>query len=299
MIAMAGPVAPDPAAAVSAAAVPTAPAAADVTQDDELLTGEAVALDVRPTGFVLRAAGCLIDWMLSVAVFLGLLFVVFTVAGSLDPAASSAVVILILVFAILIVPLTVELAMRGQSLGRLAVGARIVRDDGGAIRFRHALVRALTGVAEIYLTFGGLAAVAALLNPKAKRFGDLLAGTYSQHERVPLAPSAAFGVPVELSEWARNADVAPLPDRLARRIAQFLAQASRLTPASRSARASELAREASRHVHPIPAGDAELFLAAVSVLRREREAAALARRRNILDGLAPTLDAQPGGFPDR
>lgn len=286
MIAMAGPLAPDSA--------PPAPG-----PDEELLTGEAVALDVRPTGFVLRAAGCLIDWLLSVAVLVGLLLVVSLVGDGLDPAAGSAVVILVLVFAILVVPLTIELATRGRSLGRLAIGARIVRDDGGAIRFRHAFVRALTGVAELYLTFGGLAAIVALLNPKAKRLGDLLAGTYSQHERMPVPPSLSFGVPAELADWARTADVAPLPDRLARRIAQFLAHAPRFTPTSRLARATELARETAPYVHPVPACDPELFLAGVNVLRREREATALARRRGILDGLEPTLAAQPGGFPDR
>jgi len=288
---MAGPLAPD-SAARGLGSIAT-------TGDEELLTGEAVALDVRPAGFVLRAAGCLVDWLLSVAVAVGLLLTVFAVSDELDPAASSAVAIVVLVFSILVLPVTIELATRGRSLGRLAVGARIVRDDGGAIRLRHAFVRALVGVAEIYLTFGGLAAIVALLNPKAKRLGDFLAGTYSQHERVPAAPAFEFGVPSELVEWARTADVAPLPDRLARRIRQFLTQAARLTPASRTARAIELARETAPHVHPVPDCDPELFLAGVSVLRREREAAALARRRGILDRLGPTLEARPGDFPDR
>ena len=34
-------------------------------------------------------------------------------------------------------------------LGRLAVGSRIVRIDGGAAGFRHAFIRALVGVIEI------------------------------------------------------------------------------------------------------------------------------------------------------
>ena len=64
-------------------------------------------------------------------------------------------------FAILIVPMLVETATGGRSLGKLAVGARIVRDDGGAIGLRHAFIRALLGVLEIFMTFGGLAATAA------------------------------------------------------------------------------------------------------------------------------------------
>lgn len=104
----------------------------------------------------------------------------------MDPAASAAVAIAALVIAVVIVPVTVETASRGRSLGKLTVGARVVRDDGGSIGFRHALVRGLTGVLEILMTFGGLAAVVGLLSRRSRRLGDVLAGTHSQLERVPV-----------------------------------------------------------------------------------------------------------------
>ena len=40
---------------------------------------------------------------------------------------------------------------RGRTLGKLAMGLRAVRDDGGPIRLRHAVVRALVGFVEIWL----------------------------------------------------------------------------------------------------------------------------------------------------
>ena len=55
---------------------------------------------------------------------------------------------------LVIVPPSSRPLSRGKSLGKLAVGARIVRDDGGATGLRHALIRALAGVVEIYLTIG-------------------------------------------------------------------------------------------------------------------------------------------------
>lgn len=271
-----------------------------VQRDTELLTGEAVALDVRPAGVILRAAGAIIDWVTYLGLYLLLaLFIGWLFGDALDPALSAALSVVGLVFAILIVPVLVETATGGRSLGKLAIGARIVRDDGGAISLRHSLIRGLMAVIEIVMTFGGLAAVVGLLSARSKRLGDLLAGTYSQHERVPQATDAVYGVPVQLSAWAQVADVATLPDALGRRIAQFLRQAGRLTPDSRMRLAEELAAEVSAFVSPIPEAPAEFFLAAVHAVRRDREYAALMLERERLAALQPTLTGLPHAFPDR
>ncbi len=268
---------------------------------DEIVTGEAVALDLRPASFVLRAAGAVIDWLVYFGGYLLLAFVFLSLAEQfgLDEAASSAIAIAGLVIALVVVPTAVETLSHGKSLGKLAVGARIVRDDGGSIGLRHAFIRALTGVFETYMTFGGMAAIVGLLGGRAKRLGDLVAGTYSQYERVARLVPPAVGMPPDLVEWSRTADVARLPDALARRVAQFLAQAAAMTPASRSRLARELANEVAGHVSPLPASDAEPFLAAVAVVRREREFAALELEKAGLERLAPVLGGMPRGFPDR
>ena len=273
---------------------------ADNSGDTELMTGEAVGLDVRPTSFVLRAAGAIIDWMASISLFLLLLFGIgFATNATGDQALSTALTVASLVVAIVVMPISVEVLTRGRSLGRLAVGARIVRDDGGAAQFRHAFIRALTGVVEIYMTFGGLATLVALLSPRSKRLGDLLAGTYSQHERVPRIVEPVYGVPAQLVTWAATADVARLPDRLSRRIAQFLHQADAMTPVARAGIAAELAAEASPFVSPLPAAHPELFLAAVAAVRRDRDFGALALERERLERLRPVLTGLPHGFPER
>ncbi|MBX3308874.1 MAG: RDD family protein [Cryobacterium sp.] len=269
--------------------------------DEELITGEAVALNLSATGFVLRGAGAAIDFL----VYFGLwILVVVTLstplfATFLSSAMYQALIVAALVLCVVVIPTTVELATRGRSLGKLAVGARIVRDDGGAIGFRHAFIRALTGVLEIFGTLGGLAALIALFNARAKRLGDLIAGTYSQNERINRYVPPIYGVPLELVEWSRAADVAKMPDRLARRIAQFLANAPGFTPQSRAAAARALAMEASPYVSPLPSVDPELFLAGISAVRREREFAALQLEKERLKSLAPALDRIPRNFPAR
>ncbi|MDQ1571117.1 MAG: hypothetical protein QOF79_1791 [Actinomycetota bacterium] len=285
------------------AAVEVSDAIAHDDHDDEVVTGEAVALDLRPTSFVLAAAGAMIDWL--VYFVLGLVLLVFALTPVLsgplgqDQASVSAILLAGIVLVLVVVPMTVEVLSRGKSLGRLAVGARIVRDDGGSIGFRHALIRSLVAVLEFYLTFGGFAAIFGLLNGKSKRLGDLLAGTYSQYERVSGEVPPVFGVPVELMEWSTTADVARIPDRLARRISQFIRQASRLTPSTRDRLSRQLATEASAYVSPIPPVNAELFIAAVITIRRDREFAAHELESARLSVLNGALSGLPHGFPRR
>ena len=269
--------------------------------DDELITGEAVALDLRPTSFVLRAAGAAIDMLAYYLLYFAIILTVLSPLGSsfIDDAMLRAIAIIALVFCIVVVPMAVELLTHGRSLGKLAVGARVVREDGGAIGFRHAFIRALTGAVEVFITFGGIASLVGLLNGKAKRLGDFLAGTYSQHERISRIDPPVYGVPVELIEWSKTADVARMPSGLSRRIAQFLRQAGGHSAGSRVRIAEDLARETSRFVSPVPAATAELFLAAVAAMRRDRESAGLQLERQRLEQLAPVLGGLPHGFPDR
>ena len=263
------------------------------------MTGEAVALDLRPASFVIRAAGSIIDFVVYLGSYIAIAVPLSTGSFGLDDATAQALLVSTLVLCLVVIPTTVETMSHGKSLGRLALGTRIVRDDGGAIGFRHAFIRALVGVLEIFTSFGGFATITALLSPRSKRLGDYIAGTYSQYERISGEKTQVFGVPVELQQWALTADVARMPDRLVRRIAQFLGHAAGLTPVTRDRLSRELAAEASAFVSPIPQVQAELFLAAVASLRRDRELTALRLEQQGLARLAPVLEGQPHGFPDR
>ncbi|MFF2273342.1 RDD family protein [Agromyces sp. NPDC058136] len=265
--------------------------------DDGVITGEAVSLDLRPASAVIRAAGSALDVLVSIVLVLGLLWLLASLGT--DEAAFRAIMITGVVVAIVVLPTAVETASRGRSLGKLALGLRVVRDDGGSIGFRHAFIRALVGVVEIYMTVGGLAVLIGFLNPSSKRLGDLLAGTHAQVERVPVPPSNAFDVPVELRAWASTADVGRLPDPLARRVASFFANVAHLAPASRERVAASLAAEVAPYVSPVPHAPAERFLAGVAALRRERDGARLELEAERMAALAPVLEATSPGFPVR
>lgn len=280
--------------------MPPAGAAALIHQD-EVLTGEAVALDVQPVGYFLRALGTLIDMLLGLAVLIlffvaaAWLFGADVLAGEVVPIVTIAVLVLVMV----VIPTAVETASRGRSLGRLAVGSRIVRSDGGAAGFRHAFIRALVGVFELWFTLGAVAAIVGAFTPRSQRLGDLLAGTYAERTRPPRLPDDEAAVPPALGAWAVTADVARLPDRLARRVAQFVRQAPQLQPDARMRAAATLAAEATAYVSPVPAADPETFLRAVAAVRRERELRALRLQSARVEALAAGASDAPRGFPAR
>jgi uncharacterized RDD family membrane protein YckC len=272
--------------------------------DDSVMTGEAVGLELRPTPFVLAGAGAAIDWVVYfigglLAITFGILVPISASPLGQDTDTVEAFVAVGIVLALIVIPTAVEALTRGKSLGRLAVGARIVRDDGGSIGFRHAFIRNLVALLEIYSTVGGLAAIVGLTNDRSKRLGDLLAGTYSQYERVARVDEPIFGVPVELATWALTADVARIPDRLALRASKFLRQASGFAPATRLAVAAQLAHELSSWVSPVPQTQPETFVAAVVALRRDRELRAHQLQAQRLASVGPALESLPHGFPRR
>lgn len=248
-----------------------------IEPSDEVLSGEAVAIDVQPIGFLLRALGALIDMALGFALFLLWIFVRIWLQsiGVLDEATDRIAMIVALVVSFVVVPIAMEVALKGRSLGKLAVGGRIVRLDGGAAGFRHAFIRALIGVLEIYMTFGGLAVLVGALSSRSQRLGDLVAGTYSQRVRTPKLVPHVPVLPPALAGWAQVADVARMPDRLARRISQFLQTAPRLAPGARARVSQDLLDEAMTYVSPAPPAPPEQALIGITVLRRQRERRAL------------------------
>ena len=276
------------------------PAIVDIHQD-EVLTGEAVALDVQPVGFFLRALGVIIDMLLGVAALL--LFALgagwLVTNGALDGAVVPILTIVMLVLVMVVLPTVVETASHGRSLGRLAVGARIVRTDGGAAGFRQAFIRALVGVFELWFTLGAVAALVGAFTPRSQRLGDLLAGTYSERTRTPRLPDAGPGVPPALADWEGVADVARLPEPLSRRLAQFARSATSMEPTARARTAASLARETAEYVSPVPAADPETFLIGVVALRRGRELRALQLETARVDALTAPVSAPPRGFPER
>jgi len=278
----------------------------------QLVTAEAVVLDLRPASFATRGLAWALDLLVLATSALVLGWLAAAIIPGVDQAAGAALLVAWLVTVFVVVPAWAETLTRGRSVGKVAAGLRVVRDDGGPIRFRQAFVRALVGLPEIYLCGGSVALICSLANPRGKRIGDLLAGTFVVRERSAAPSPAPIPMPPELAAWARGADLGRIPDQLALSARLLLARADQLHATSRSRLGLELAEQLSRHVAPPPphAVPPERFIAAVLAERRDRDFARLtaqwqrgadrAYRRSAAGVLSPAstrLIGDPPGKP--
>lgn len=267
---------------------------------DGILIGEGVVLDARPASFATRGLALFLDMLVLLVLVLASLFAFAWSLGSLELDMATAIVIAFSVLVMVVIPTTVETLSRGRSLGKLALGIRVVRDDGGPVRFRHAFLRALVGIGEIWLTLGSVALVASLTNDKGKRLGDMAAGTYAIRVRGGRPTLAPLVMPPYLAAWASHADMRRLPDGLALAARQFLSRAGKLHPASRARLGQELAGQVERYVAPgpPPGTHPETFLLAVLAERRDRDWATAQRAQVIAGEQADLLHRLPYSIPD-
>ena len=242
-------------------------------QLSDLVIGEAVVLELRIARLASRALAVLIDLALQVLT-LGVGFAILTVTlGDLDQAATAALALLLSVTVLVIWPVTVETLSRGRSIGKLAMGLRVVRDDGGPVRFRQSLVRALIAVfPDIWFSSGSVALISSLASRHAKRLGDYAAGTLVVRERVPTSRGSAIQMPPALADWARGLDLTGLPDDLALAARQFLTRADEFDPVAARSLSERLGNAVSAHVGPPPPTvPAWAYLSAVLAERTRRE----------------------------
>ncbi|GAA3803703.1 RDD family protein [Nocardioides panacisoli] len=251
---------------------------ATLTEDD-LVTGEGVALDLPAAGLGVRLVSGLLDVIATLVLALVIFFVLAVASIRTDEALLEAAFVLGLMLVFLAYPATVETLTRGRTLGKLAMGLRTVRDDGGPISAQHALVRALIGFVEIYAMSGVPAFFSMMVSRRGKRLGDFAAGTYVVRDRVPLRLPLPPPMPPQLAGWARRADIAALPTGLALAVRQFLGRLPGIDPATRHRVGTALLTDVMEYVAPPPPAGAppEQVLAAVIAERRERDLARLRR----------------------
>ncbi|MEW2531044.1 RDD family protein [Streptomyces sp. NPDC047071] len=241
----------------------------------ELVTGEAVALELRPAKLPSRVLALLIDMVVAWSVYLAVTLGLLAATASLDDAAAAAIAVATFVLVLVGVPIAIETLSHGRSLGKLACGLRVVRDDGGPIRFRHALVRGAVGVVEILMMFGVVACIASLVSARGRRLGDVFAGTLVVRERVPTGQTAYVPAPPPwLAGRFSELDLSAVPDGLWLAIRQYLTRMGQLDPQVGWAMAERLAGDlVARTGAPAPVGvPPAAFLAAVVHERQAREA---------------------------
>ncbi len=265
-----------------------------------VVTGEAVELELPAETLITRGAALLVDLIVYWAALVLSIFLLGTGTTFVapDPALQAAMMLGTVVLFLVVAPITVETLSRGRSLGRLIFGIRIVRDDGGSIRLRHAVIRGLVGFGEVYLSFGLVPLLCSMLNSRGKRLGDMVAGTYAVQARRPAFRPMMLPVPQHLTSWTQIADVGRLPDGLAAQVTQLLRAvenggASRNMPVLHQT-AERLAAEVAPYVSPAPPPSPALdFLTAVMAERRNRDYRRMRHRQERQHAMSMRLHTVP------
>ncbi|GAA1685995.1 RDD family protein [Fodinicola feengrottensis] len=266
-----------------------------------LLTGEAVAVELPVARLGTRTLAITIDAACEYLLFYLFQLGLSSLLLSGDTAAYTIGLLLSIILTFLVWPIAFETVSRGRSPGKMALGLRVVRDDGGPIRFRQALVRGLVGFALEWpgLLLGPIAwligLITLLFNGRAKRLGDIAAGTIVLQQRLPDRGVQIPDVPPQLRPWAQTLDLTRLDDELALAVRKLITRARDLrVPALRQLEAELVAEVAAVTAPPPPVGTPPaIFLVCVLAERRRRTLQRSAERKAAAAQLAVIAPAAP------
>jgi uncharacterized RDD family membrane protein YckC len=235
-----------------------------------VVTPEAVVLEFETAGIASRLLGGLIDAGIQGALLLGLSFGFIVVAQSGVPfgGVASGMLYVALFLVVFGYPAALETLWRGRTVGKAALGLRVVTVEGAPIRFRHAAIRSILQLVDKVLFTGLFGVLAMLFTARNQRLGDLVAGTLVLRERTGArAPHAVtFSVPSGLEPYAATLDVAGIGHQDYGAVRSFLLRAPSLPPGVRHELARGLAVPLVTRLRttPPPGVGPELFLACLA-----------------------------------
>jgi uncharacterized RDD family membrane protein YckC len=176
----------------------------------EIETPEGVNLRLRAAGAFGRAQAWLIDFLLR-AIF-------FSVgSGVLSAFGRGGLGLgLLLLFAVTwVYSVVCEVWFGGQTIGKRTMSLRVVCADGTPVTLIPSVVRNLLRVVDALPVLYGVGLVCTMIDPSARRIGDIVAGTLVVHaddlpagSKVPVVPSQMLPVPLDPDEQAALIDFA-------------------------------------------------------------------------------------------
>jgi uncharacterized RDD family membrane protein YckC len=252
-----------------------------VSEPTGIVTPEAVVLEFDAAGAGSRLISESIDVTIQLVAFgLLLLGAVLLAAGLSSSGLEWIAVVLVFVFLFLVLfgyPIACETLWNGKTPGKAAMGLRVVTEEGGPIRFRHAAIRGILTIVDVwglFILWGVPGLLTIILSRKNQRFGDMLAGTIVLRERGAggTAMAMSFPPPPGYEHYVASLDVSSITTEQYGVIRSFLMRVRELTPGARAALAVRLANPVAVQLNhtPPPMVNPELFLVCVASAYQQR-----------------------------
>lgn len=216
-------------------------------------TPEHVQVSYELAGLGSRFVALLLDAGLQFVVLSVLIGIVLRVAVYLQaPRTALFVVVLLSSSALLSIAyfVALEVAWRGQSVGKRLTGLRVIRTGGGTVGFTEAAVRNLLRLIDWLPALYMVGALFIFFSRHCQRVGDFAAGTLVVRERFAAAPRWDGGNPPPLEERLR----AQLSPQEIATLKRFMERRHELTPEARYRLAEQLAARLRRHELEAAAG---------------------------------------------
>jgi uncharacterized RDD family membrane protein YckC len=237
-----------------------------------IVTPEAVVLSFETAGVGSRVVAMSIDLAIQLAAVGIVLLGSSLLSGTPIGWAPAYFGIFLIAFGY---PIGLETLWRGRTVGKAAMGLRVVTIEGAPIRFRHALVRGALGLIDFWFTLGAAGVLCILMTKRNQRLGDLAAGTLVLRERTGARAVAAatFWIPPGWEAYAATLDVNGITAADYQAIRSFLLRAGTLDPWTRDRVAREIATAVLPRLHhqPPPGVSAEILLLCVAALYQARQ----------------------------
>lgn len=269
--------------------------------DGMVVDGEAVAVELRPARLGSRMLAFLIDLTLLATFAVLVAFGTVPLLAGRSSAFADGLGVVDLVVVLIAGPVAMETLTGGRSVGKLALGLRVVRVDGGPVGFRQALTRCLVGFAVEWPgvavpPLSWLLCLGVMVGQRAgRRLGDLAAGTLVIHERSPQSLGWVPAMPPQLAAWATRLDLTGLDDHVANTVRHYLARNRQLAEPARTRLGLALAGTVARQTTPPapPGTPGWAYLAAVLAERHRRSMHRMMVRRQT----AVRILAEPAAIP--
>lgn len=168
-----------------------------------MTTPENIAISYELAGLGSRFLAAMLDGLVILVIQLGLIFLamIASMAGatlatlgfwdrfsSVFTASVVALVILLAFASLLGYPLLFEIIWNGQTPGKRMTGIRVVRDDGSPVTPLATVIRNVVRLADFLPAYYVIGVVVMLVDRKARRLGDMAAGTICVKERPDMIP---------------------------------------------------------------------------------------------------------------
>jgi len=170
----------------------------------EIETPEGIALRLRAAGALPRAQAWMIDLVVR-----GVGLVIAMIPLSLLGVAGNGVAMLLMFGMTWAYAVVCEACFSGQTVGKRALGLRVVHADGTPVGWLPSVVRNLLRGVDILPGVYGVGLASTLLDPHARRLGDIVAGTMVIHanelppgQQVPDVPALPLPLVLAADEQA-------------------------------------------------------------------------------------------------